>query len=945
MIRRIPLRHRRRHLLVLLLTGALALGATVAASSARAATPPHTPFGHVDSAAQVGASMRVTGWAIDPDTTAPIHVDIYADGRGLRRLTADIPRPDVARIFPGRGTNHGYSFSVAMAAGTHRICAYAINAGAGSSNPLLGCRTVTLTFRPYGALDSVLQSPGSLTAQGWAIDGDQPKPSLAVKLVIDGVVASSGTANLSRPDIAARHPEAGVAHGYALSGAVTEGTHQVCVAATNIGLGTDAQVGCRTVAISFSPAGAITALSQAPGGFRVSGWAKDPDTATAIQTTISADGTTLGTVTANGASTAMPGHGFAAAYRIGSGMLAPGVHNICVIGVNAGTYGHNRTVACRSITLNFNPSAAITAAKQKSPGIQVSGWAQDPDTATAVHVLVTVDGVQRADVIASAVGTTHSGHNFTATVPATNGQHKVCVVAVNLVYGNGNSSASCATLTLNFNPFGHLDGLRRATGSTNVVVGGWAIDPDTANPISVAFTVDGTAAGQAVAKLSRPDVARAHPGWGSLHGYSATVAANELEHKVCATALNVGGGTGNTSLGCQIINAVHPKVPSAPRSVTARGGYGGATVSWVAPASDGGAPWSVYKVTASPSGISVTVGPRATTATVTGLKANTSYVFSVQARNIVGLSPAGASPAVRTQSSPPPQTSPAPISTSRYIRNVTGGSSTDLAKLRAEGAADAAANPTGHGYLILLDIGGQDQADGGVVLSATTRFISYANLVSNLKAYVDGYASRQRPSAPVTIALGTNNDMDVTAAAGAAWARGVVNPVRSYAAKYIGMTVAGANDIEPGFRGTYTQTKAWLAGYLGATAAPFVFNGSADGCAWAATNRGCNNGWTMAGLYNLAAGAAPTRIVNLPQIYNNTMAAQWKYISLTGVTQSRPKINFGGALTEWTACAQTGSCGSLTGNVAWTQMWNQLQSHPALRVGSLPYSTDLRIDR
>ncbi|MDT4935094.1 MAG: hypothetical protein QOK11_2986, partial [Pseudonocardiales bacterium] len=162
---------------------------------------------------------------------------------------------------------------------------------------------------------------------------------------------------------------------------------------------------------------------------------------------------------------------------------------------------------------------------------------------------------------------------------------------------------------------------------------------------------------------------------------------------------------------------------------------------------------------------------------------------------------------------------------------------------------------------------------------------------------------------------------------------------------YIGMTVAGANDIEPGFRGTYPQTKAWLAGSLGATAAPFVFNGSADGCAWTVTNRGCNNGWTMAGLYDLAAGAAPARIVNLPQIYNFTMAAQWKYISLTGVGQSRPKINFGGALTEWTACAQTGSCGSLTGNVAWTQMWNQLQSHPALRIGSLPYSTDLRIDR
>jgi hypothetical protein len=369
------------------------------------------------------------------------------------------------------------------------------------------------------------------------------------------------------------------------------------------------------------------------------------------------------------------------------------------------------------------------------------------------------------------------------------------------------------------------------------------------------------------------------------------------------------------------------------------------TVSWTAPASDGGAPWTSYTVTTSPATTATTVPANRRSATVSGLKSHSTYRFYVVATNVAGRSAAGVSPLITTLATPPPQTTPAPISTSRYIRNITGGSSTDLAKLRAEGAADAKANPSGHTYLVLLDIGGQDQADGGVVLSAMTRFISYGDLVKNVKAYVDGYASQQKPSAPITIAIGTNNDMDVSAAAGATWARAVVNPVTSYASKYLGIRIAAANDIEPGFSASYSATKAWLSGYLGATSVPFVFNGSADGCAWTVTNRACNNGWSMAGLYYLAAGASPSRIVNLPQIYNSTMAAQWKYISLTGVSQSHPKINFGGALTEWTACAQTGSCGSLTGNSAWTQMWNQLQSHPALRVGSLPYSTDLRIDR
>jgi hypothetical protein len=264
--------------------------------------------------------------------------------------------------------------------------------------------------------------------------------------------------------------------------------------------------------------------------------------------------------------------------------------------------------------------------------------------------------------------------------------------------------------------------------------------------------------------------------------------------------------------------------------------------------------------------------------------------------------------------------------------------------MKAEGLADAQANPSGHGYLMLLDIGGQDHLDGGVVLSATTRFISYASLVANVKAYVDGYASGQKPSAPATIAIGTNNDMDVSSTTGKEWAKNVVNPIVSYARLYTGISIAGANDIEPGFRAGYSATTAWVKGYLSATRAPFVFNGSADGCSPSATGRRCNNGWSMGGLHNLAGGLSSTRILSLPQIYNLTMARQWKYISLTGVVAGKPKIRFGGPLTEWTACSQVGGCGSLGGVAAWQYMWNQLASDARLKVGSLPYATDLRIN-
>jgi hypothetical protein len=368
-------------------------------------------------------------------------------------------------------------------------------------------------------------------------------------------------------------------------------------------------------------------------------------------------------------------------------------------------------------------------------------------------------------------------------------------------------------------------------------------------------------------------------------------------------------------------------------------------VTWAKPAGDGGAPPWEYTVTATPGGRSAAVSGLVRSATVRGLAAHTRYTFTVRAVNVAGASPGARSNAVTTPSGPPPQTSPAPVSTSRYVRNVRGSSAAELARMRAEGYADARANPSGHAYLMLLDIGGQDAYDGGVMLSATTRFVSYRDLVRDLAAYLDGYHAGQRAVAPATIAIGTNNDMDVSASTGAAWATRVVNPLVAHAAGWSGLRVAGANDIEPGFRATYGQTRAWLSGYLGAARAPFVFNGSADGCAWTTINRRCNNGWTMYGLYTLAAGAAPTRMLNLPQIYNTTMAAQWKYISLTGVARNQPRVRFGGPLTEWTACYQARSCGSLTGHTAWSVLWRALRSDSRLRIGTLPYSTDLRIDR
>jgi hypothetical protein len=287
-----------------------------------------------------------------------------------------------------------------------------------------------------------------------------------------------------------------------------------------------------------------------------------------------------------------------------------------------------------------------------------------------------------------------------------------------------------------------------------------------------------------------------------------------------------------------------------------------------------------------------------------------------------------------------PQTTTPPTSRSRYVRNL-GNVTADRTYWRARGVADAAGNPSGHQYIALLDIGGQT-SNGYTQLSATSVTVSYAVLVSAVNAYVDGYASAMQPNAPAVIAVGANNDMVVNVVTGIAWAQQVVNPVAIHAAPYAGITIAGANDIEPGFAAGPAATSAWLSGYLAATGQPFIFNGSADGCSSGGANGKCNHGWTAWDLYQLSTGMRPSQMLSLPQIYNSTMAKQWRYISLTGVVNGMPKVNFGGVLTEVSAC--NGGCASPDTGVAWNWLWSNLQAQPQVSVPSMPWGTDLAIN-
>ena len=70
------------------------------------------------------------------------------------------------------------------------------------------------------------------------------------------------------------------------------------------------------------------------------------------------------------------------------------------------------------------------------------------------------------------------------------------------------------------NPFGSLDAVTAKVG--NAAIRGWAIDPNTANPIDVHVYVDGKPFQVLTADDNRPDIGTRYPGYGADHGYTAT---------------------------------------------------------------------------------------------------------------------------------------------------------------------------------------------------------------------------------------------------------------------------------------------------------------------------------------------------------------------------------------------------------------------------------------
>ncbi|RIJ69817.1 hypothetical protein D1871_21425 [Nakamurella silvestris] len=211
------------------------------APAARAAAP-GAPFGVLDGGKYTPGGVIVAGWAAYRGTPQrPLKVHVYLDGTLVTQVTADQPRPDVARKFPGVSADTGFRvfLPVGLTAQIHTVCVYAIRAaGAPGKNPQIGCSSFAVPDSPLGGYDLSGLGDRHIHVVGAVADPNTTRP-IQVRITLDGRVLNTILANKAsfvyedRAGNRTTQPANG--HGFDLAFNLPADTkvHQVCTSALN----------------------------------------------------------------------------------------------------------------------------------------------------------------------------------------------------------------------------------------------------------------------------------------------------------------------------------------------------------------------------------------------------------------------------------------------------------------------------------------------------------------------------------------------------------------------------------------------------------------------------------------------------------------------------------------------------------------------------------------
>ncbi|HEX2902229.1 MAG TPA: twin-arginine translocation signal domain-containing protein [Jatrophihabitans sp.] len=253
----------------------------------------HAPVGKMELCNPVNGSVVIEGWAFDRDMPSyPMLIAIRQDDKPLMGVHCGIQRDDVNSHYGITGL-HGFHAQFRPTPGAHNYKVYAINAGAGSTNTLIGNHSLIVSAtaavagrsasatelpgarRVVGELESVTAGGSSVRLVGWALDPARPAEQVRIGVYCDDGSLHWAPTSVRRPELpgAAGHAAAGFditlpagrgVHSY--QAFIVEHTDQVL------------QLGTETVRVDQDgPLGRLTDASVVAGRARLTGWVRDPD--------------------------------------------------------------------------------------------------------------------------------------------------------------------------------------------------------------------------------------------------------------------------------------------------------------------------------------------------------------------------------------------------------------------------------------------------------------------------------------------------------------------------------------------------------------------------------------------------------------------------------------------------------------------------------------------
>lgn len=150
---------------------------------------PGAPVGHLDDLRGSVASIRVTGWALDPQTAGPVQVQIRRNGALVATVRADRHRDDLGGAAHHYGTAHGFDAGITPEPGRNLVCVRIVGVGAGGDGEA-GCAEIVHSPPAVDSPSVIPVAPDSAPIPGVLLAPVAERAGPVVGDVVQGVVGA-----------------------------------------------------------------------------------------------------------------------------------------------------------------------------------------------------------------------------------------------------------------------------------------------------------------------------------------------------------------------------------------------------------------------------------------------------------------------------------------------------------------------------------------------------------------------------------------------------------------------------------------------------------------------------------------------------------------------------------------------------------------------------------